>query len=56
MPLADQSMDLVVSSFVFQLVPKRETVLREIRRVLCPAGQVALVTLAGWRITSTVRS
>ena len=44
MPLPDQSMDLVLSSFVIQLVPKRATVLREIRRVLRPAGRVAMVT------------
>jgi ubiquinone/menaquinone biosynthesis C-methylase UbiE len=44
LPLADQSMDLVVSSFVIQLVPKRAAVLREIRRVLRPGGRVAMVT------------
>jgi Methylase involved in ubiquinone/menaquinone biosynthesis len=44
LPLADQSMDLVVSSFVIQLVPKRAAMLREVRRVLRPAGAVAIVT------------
>jgi ubiquinone/menaquinone biosynthesis C-methylase UbiE len=44
LPLADQSMDLVVSSFVIQLVPKRSAVLREVRRVLRPGGRVAMVT------------
>ena len=39
LPLADHCLDLVVSSFVIQLVPKRATVLREIRRVLRPGGQ-----------------
>lgn len=43
-PIADRSMDLVVSSFVIQLVPKRAAVLREIRRVLRPGGGVAVVT------------
>jgi ubiquinone/menaquinone biosynthesis C-methylase UbiE len=44
LPLADQSMDLIVSSFVIQLVPKRPAVLREVRRVLRPGGGVAVVT------------
>ena len=44
MPLPDRSVDLVVSSFVIQLVPKRAAVLHEIRRVLRPAGGVAMVT------------
>ena len=44
LPLAARSMDLVVSSFVIQLVPKRAAVLREIRRVLRPGGGVAMVT------------
>ena len=43
-PLPDRSTDLVVSSFVIQLVPKRAAVLREIRRVLRPGGGVAVVT------------
>ena len=44
LPLADRSMDLVVSSFVIQLVPKRAAVLAEMRRVLRPGGRVAVVT------------
>jgi len=44
LPLPDRSMDLVVSSFVIQLVPKRSAVLREVRRVLRPGGRVAMVT------------
>ena len=44
MPLADRSMDVVVTSFVIQLVPKRSSMLREIRRVLRPGGVVACVT------------
>lgn len=44
LPLGSQSMDLVVSSFVMQLVPKRAAVLREVRRVLRPGGRVAIVT------------
>ncbi|HET7026528.1 MAG TPA: class I SAM-dependent methyltransferase [Candidatus Limnocylindrales bacterium] len=50
MPLPDGSFDLVVSSFVLQLVPDRGRVLREIRRVLRPGGTLAFVTwLAGRR-------
>jgi ubiquinone/menaquinone biosynthesis C-methylase UbiE len=44
MPLPERSVDLVVSSFVIQLVPKRAAVLHEIRRVLRPGGRVAVVT------------
>lgn len=44
LPLRARSMDTVVSSFVLQLVAKRSDVLREIRRVLRPAGRVAAVT------------
>lgn len=44
MPLPDRSVDLVVSSFVIQLVPKRAAVLHEIRRVLRPGGGVAMVS------------
>jgi ubiquinone/menaquinone biosynthesis C-methylase UbiE len=45
-PLADRSMDVVVSSFVIQLVPSRAAALREVLRVLRPGGRFALVT---WR-------
>ena len=44
LPLPDRSQDLVVCSFVIQLVPKRSAVLREVRRVLRPGGMVAMVT------------
>ena len=42
--LADGSLDLVVSSFVYQLVPDRAIALREALRVLKPGGHLALVT------------
>lgn len=43
-PLPDGSVDLVVSSFVLQLVSNRFTVLREVRRVLEPGRLLAFVT------------
>jgi ubiquinone/menaquinone biosynthesis C-methylase UbiE len=45
-PLPDASVDVVVSSFVVQLVPHRPTALREALRVLRPGGRLAYVT---WR-------
>lgn len=44
MPLADQSVDVAVSSFVIQLVPNRAAALREVLRVLRPGGRFACIT------------
>ncbi len=44
LPLADESIDVAISSFVLQLVPDRAAALREIRRVLRPGGLLAYVT------------
>jgi SAM-dependent methyltransferase len=44
LPLADASVDLVISSFMLQLVPDRGAVLGEVRRVLRPGGWFGLVT------------
>jgi ubiquinone/menaquinone biosynthesis C-methylase UbiE len=44
LPFADQSFDLALSSFVFQLVPNRARALREARRVLRPGGVLAFVS------------
>lgn len=50
LPVADASVDAVISSFVFQLVPSRYRALLEARRVLRPGGRLAYVTwLAGGR-------
>lgn len=42
--LADESIDVAVSSFVLQLVPNRFRALREVRRVLRPGGQFGWVS------------
>ena len=48
LPLDDASVDLVVSSFVLQLVGRRAAAMREARRVLRPGGTFAWVAwLAG---------
>jgi ubiquinone/menaquinone biosynthesis C-methylase UbiE len=44
LPLEDGSVDLVVSSFMLQLVPERLPVLREAWRVLRPGGHLGIVT------------
>lgn len=44
LPFADESFDLVVSSFVLQLVPNRYRALREARRVLRPGGSIVFIT------------
>jgi ubiquinone/menaquinone biosynthesis C-methylase UbiE len=44
LPLAGESVDEAVSSFVVQLVPNRAAALREVRRVLRPGGRFACVT------------
>ena len=44
MPFRDGSFDVVLSSFVFQLVPNRARALREARRVLRPGGALAYVS------------
>lgn len=44
LPIGDAAVDLVVSSFVIQLVPSRAAMLREVVRVLRPGGTAAIVT------------
>jgi ubiquinone/menaquinone biosynthesis C-methylase UbiE len=44
LPFEDGAFDLALSSFVFQLVPRRARALREARRVLRPEGILAYVT------------
>jgi SAM-dependent methyltransferase len=44
LPLPAESVDLIVSSFVLQLVPDRLAALREARRLLRPGGIVAYVS------------
>lgn len=50
LPFGDETFDVAVSSFVFQLVPSRLRALREARRVLSPGGWLGYVTwLSGER-------
>ena len=44
LPFPDGAFDAALSSFVFQLVPRRARALREVRRVLRPGGFLAYVT------------
>lgn len=44
LPVADASVDVVVSSFVIQLVSSRAAMLREVLRVLRPGGAAGLLT------------
>jgi ubiquinone/menaquinone biosynthesis C-methylase UbiE len=44
LPLDDGSVDAVVSSFVYQLVPDRGAAFREAHRVIRPGGVIALVS------------
>lgn len=44
LPVEDASVDLVLSSFVIQLVPNRAAALREMLRVVRPGGTAAVLT------------
>ncbi len=44
LPVADATVDAVMSSFVFQLVPDRPAALREAHRILRPGGRLEIVT------------
>ena len=45
LPLADGSFDVVLSSLGLQFVPDRPAALREMQRVLAPAGRLAIATV-----------
>lgn len=42
LPFADESIDVVISNGVIDLVPDKELVFAEIYRVLCPGGRIQL--------------
>ena len=42
LPLEDESVDVVISNGVIDLLPDKDTVFAEIQRVLCPGGRVQL--------------
>lgn len=46
LPVADNSIDVVISNCVINLSPQKEQVWREIRRVLKPSGKVSVSDLA----------
>lgn len=61
LPIADGSVDVVVSSFTLQYLRSRVAALREAHRIMRPAGVIAVVTwmandwpFAPWRLLSEV--
>ena len=61
LPIADGSVDIVVSSFALQYLRRRVSALREAHRILKPAGAIGVVTwmandrpFAPWRLLSAL--